>query len=634
MKDVGIIDTGLTISFFQVLRTIRRWFLPLFGVATVMSAIVYQILAPLPPLFTATTVLWFDERESSLLASDSAWASLSDPNTVSYVNEVAPIVKEAEIMGSLPIYQRVINELALEQQPAVLNSGKRLLRSTIKGRLASILPFSSPDDPDESAVQTGTPEATDDADNTGYLLELAKMLGAIITVQTNELTSVISVEVSSPNPMFAAAIANAVPQAYVDEHNERITFASRSVVKLLSQRVAQIRKRLEAETPEEISGSLALHQLTREAEVELFQSLLNRLNEVQQLQDIQSSPVQVLTPAVVPSEPAGASAFDYAVLTFIGLMLSGMAVIAGVELASNRIRFPKQIENMNLQILAAAPSLDARGWMPEWISRRLGKIAKPPAPDVALFNQAIRRLMTVTRPKRQDQSVSLLLTSASDGEGTSTIAYALALSASRSGLKTILIEADMRPGVEHEGGPRGLVSLLRGQCEIDDVLVESKEDTGVSLWILPASETVDYSAELLASQPMHNLMHELPTVFDVVIIDSAPVLYSADAEVLATLTDGVILVAGFGTRQKRLESAVELLDRDCDNLLGAFVNNAPPQFFSDLYGKADSGSGWLRRKPRTRSRSIHDAVSTQLAQTGNVTSIERHTQAKGRPGVS
>ncbi|WP_299287347.1 hypothetical protein [uncultured Tateyamaria sp.] len=631
MKDVGIIDTGLTISFFQVLRTIRRWFLPLFGAAAVMAAIVYQMLAPLPPLFTATTVLWFDERESSLLASDSAWASLSDPNTVSYVNEVAPIVKEAEIMGSLPIYQRVIDELELEQQPAVLNSGKRLLRSTVKDRLVSILPFMSSDDPAEVATPTDTTEATD---NTGYLLELAKMLGAIITVQTNELTSVISVEVSSPSPVFAAAIANAVPQAYVDEHNERITFASRSVVKLLSQRVAQIRERLEAETAEQISGSLALHQLTREAEVELFRSLLNRLNEVQQLQDIQSSPVQVLTPAVVPTEPAGASAFDYAVLTFIGLMLSGMAVIAGIELASNRIRFPKQIENMNLQILAAAPSLDTTGWMPEWLSKRLGKIAEPPAPDMALFNQAIRRLMTVTRPKRRDQSVSLLLTSASDGEGTSTIAYALALSASRSGLKTVLIEADMRPGVEHEGGPRGLVSLLRGHCEIDDVLVESQEDAGVSLWILPASETVDYSAELLASQSMENLMRELPTVFDVIIIDSAPVLHSADAEVLATLTDGVVLVAGFGTRQKRLESAIELLDRDCDNLLGAFVNNAPPQFFSDLYGKAESGAGWLRRKPRTRARGIHDAVSTQLAQTGNVTSIERHAQAKGRPGVS
>jgi protein-tyrosine kinase len=174
-------------------------------------------------------------------------------------------------------------------------------------------------------------------------------------------------------------------------------------------------------------------------------------------------------------------------------------------------------------------------------------------------------------PKR-----SFLVTSAERGEGKSTVASHLALTVARfRGKKSLLVDADLRRPKVHQifDVPKepGLFECLNG--EIDPM--EAVKDTPIeNLKIIPAGRRVKSPAHLFEGDIMTEIFEKIKFYYDIVIVDSAPVIPVSDPMLISSVLDGVILVmlAGKTPRNVSLRAKNILLDANA-NLLGVVVNN-------------------------------------------------------------
>ncbi len=174
-------------------------------------------------------------------------------------------------------------------------------------------------------------------------------------------------------------------------------------------------------------------------------------------------------------------------------------------------------------------------------------------------------------PKR-----SFLITSAERGEGKSTVASHLALTVARfRGKKSLLVDADLRRPKAHQifDVPRepGLFECLNG--EIDPL--EAVKDTPIeNLKIIPAGRRVKSPAHLFEGDIMTEIFEKIKFYYDIVIVDSAPVIPVSDPMLISSVLDGVILVMLAGRTPRNVSQRAKniLLDANA-NLLGVVVNN-------------------------------------------------------------
>jgi len=160
----------------------------------------------------------------------------------------------------------------------------------------------------------------------------------------------------------------------------------------------------------------------------------------------------------------------------------------------------------------------------------------------------------------------------------SQVAVNLAVVMAQAGQRVILVDADLRrPSLHHcfdapqEPGLTGYMLNQDGESAL--VLAE----TGVpNLQLLPSGAPPPNPADILGSQKMEQLLTQLKTRADVVVLDTPPVTVAVDASVLGTRTDGLLLVVQAGhTRRDRIAQAKELLERFHVRLLGAVFTDAP-----------------------------------------------------------
>ena len=174
-------------------------------------------------------------------------------------------------------------------------------------------------------------------------------------------------------------------------------------------------------------------------------------------------------------------------------------------------------------------------------------------------------------PKR-----SFLVTSANRGEGKSTVASHLALTVARfRGKKSLIVDADLRRPKLHDifDVPKepGLYECLNG--EIDPL--DAVKDTPIeNLKVIPAGRRVKSPAHLFEGDVMKEFFEKIKFYYDIVIVDSAPIIPVSDPMLISSVIDGVILVllAGRTPRNVSLRARNILLDANA-NLLGVVVNN-------------------------------------------------------------
>jgi capsular exopolysaccharide synthesis family protein len=176
------------------------------------------------------------------------------------------------------------------------------------------------------------------------------------------------------------------------------------------------------------------------------------------------------------------------------------------------------------------------------------------------------------------------VTSASPGEGKTSVTSNLAVSFAEINHRVLVIDADLRRPRLHEvfdvSNRWGLTSLLQRRDSVHNCPFESIacETTVPGLYVLPSGPAMPSVTNLLYSRRTTELFERVRREFDTVLIDTPPVIDVADARVLATLSDGVILVirSGSTTRDAAGESADRIL-HDGARLLGAVLNFWDPK---------------------------------------------------------
>ena len=178
---------------------------------------------------------------------------------------------------------------------------------------------------------------------------------------------------------------------------------------------------------------------------------------------------------------------------------------------------------------------------------------------------------------------TLVVTSPSPAEGKSFAAANLAIAQSQiAGSMTLLADFDFRRPIVHnlfnvDRSP-GITDYLLGKIPLHQAM---RKLAGTNLCIMPAGEAVINPLELLNLREVSQLIEDLPSVFNWVVLDSPPLLFAADANLLSTLSDGTMLVVRIGhTTIDSITRAVQSLCQD--NVVGIVVNGARR---GELYSK-------------------------------------------------
>ena len=291
--------------------------------------------------------------------------------------------------------------------------------------------------------------------------------------------------------------------------------------------------------------------------------------------------VTVIKQASLPSVPSSPRPkINLALGLLVGLAL-------GVGAAVLRETLDTTIKGKDdLQRLTGATPLGVIANDPDVQKHPLVVQIEPQAPRAEAFRQLRTNLQFV-----DVDSVlkTVVITSPSAEEGKSTTACNLAITFAQAGLRTILVEADLRrPRVaDYMGleGAVGLTSVLTGLATLDEALQPWGRN---AMWVLASGPLPPNPSEILGSHQMTELLKTLEDRADVIVLDSPPLLPVTDAAILARATDGAVLVVRHGsTRREHMSRAIEALASVDAKLLGTLLNRVPAKGpDSDNYGYA------------------------------------------------
>lgn len=192
------------------------------------------------------------------------------------------------------------------------------------------------------------------------------------------------------------------------------------------------------------------------------------------------------------------------------------------------------------------------------------------------ISEAYRTLLTNVQFSNIDSQIQVLMVaSAQVEEGKSTTASNLAVAYAQRGQRVLLIDGDLRKPtiaqIFNVSNRTGLSLVVSDQTNWQEAVQETSVE---HLFILPSGPIPPNPSELLSSQKMKQLMGELKEQFDVIIIDTPPVLAVSDSLILSSLSDGVLMVVLAGkTKRNQILKAKASLEYVNANLIGVVLNS-------------------------------------------------------------
>lgn len=300
-------------------------------------------------------------------------------------------------------------------------------------------------------------------------------------------------------------------------------------------------------------------------------SLIGAVDSLEKPKTGGTSPVSlsVITPAKSSASPTAPNTRMNIALGFVlGLVLGVGAAIVRSSL-DNRVR-----GELDLRSVTDLPLLGGVAFSADVPKSPLLTQTSPQSPRAESFRQMRTNLQFANVAGK---SRSVIVTSSLPGEGKSTTATNLAISLAQAGQKVCLVDADLRrPSVnQYLGLDRnvGLTTALLGEMTVGDLLHKWGDD---DLYVLTSGRIPPNPSELLGSQEMQQLIVALEGAFDVVVIDTPPVLPVTDATVLAQHVGGVILVVGaHRIKRNELERSLQALRLVEADVLGVILNRIP-----------------------------------------------------------
>lgn len=309
-----------------------------------------------------------------------------------------------------------------------------------------------------------------------------------------------------------------------------------------------------------------------------------------------------------------------------GVTLLVLAMTLGMiflrEMLDQSVRSPEDVKLLaNTELLGVLPDAAEDPSGERDVSR---VVEKNPT---GLLAEQYRQLRTAILAKMDRRGYkTLMLVGAQPGCGTTTTIQNLAASLALNGRKVVLVDANFRrPGQCHLAGidaDRGMVDVLRGGTTVDQVLRPMPD---MSLSILPAGNTENAPPELLEGAGIRNLLAELESKFDAVLIDTSPALLASESQLLAKHVDAIATIVRTDTDKRgMIDRMLRKLDGQRADLLGIILNGVRSsaggyfrknyrEFYSYRNGSAanGNGNGAGKRSRAAAAESLEQAASDQ-----------------------
>lgn len=547
-------DGGETVTLGDALNFLRRQFWLIVGVivAAALLAVFYILLTPSE--YVATAELLIEPGKQHALWQDSGVVDLTIDS--------AQVESQVEVLRSERIANDVINKLGLVNDPEFHGSG------------------------------------TDYERQRATLAKFENALGARRVGQSY----VIEVAFRSRDPEKAARIANAVTSAYLHDQQQSKEDVAQEASQWMENQVTELGVKLndaaaaaqQFRVSHGITGATGtndqpqlidkLTELEAKAQAyrKVYEGLLERFTENQQQASYPVSNARVITSASRPLSKTYPKSKLVLLLSLLVGAVVGVAVAAARTTLDGSVRTTKQIrQSLGLSVLGLLPSSwpdPASGPRPEdWI-----EVLDAP---VSPFSEAMRDAkISVQHACGARSGYCLGVVSLLPDEATSTVSANFAALFESSGVKTLLVDADLRDRrLTRRLTPDatlGIAEALRGRGA-DVILYERK----TKAHFLPAGpeRALPKAIDLLDSPALPTALTALKTEFDTILVDLPALRRAGDARAVAPSLDGCILVCTYGrTPLRALEDAIDLLRADNVVLFGVVMtevsDDIPPIF--------------------------------------------------------
>jgi len=318
-------------------------------------------------------------------------------------------------------------------------------------------------------------------------------------------------------------------------------------------------------------ASVGLEQLQSEADSvrTLYEGLLARYKETSSEAGIEQSDARLVSSAAIPTAPASPNVPINLALAFVAAMAAAAVAVAIAELLDTSFGTGEEIERrLGMAHLGSIPDLTSMGTTEQphiYITTR----------PLSAFAEAFRSLRTtLLQAGRARPPKTVAIASALPGEGKTIAAVCLAKSAAQAGDKVAVIDCDLRRrklstslGIKPTVG---LLEVLAGKADLDAALVY---DSSTGVGILPLTSEEVTPEDVFGSEAMRNLLDQLGARFDLVVLDTAPILALADTRTLIAQVDAIVMLTRWRrTPQKAVEHAIRLLRGAEDRLAGIMLS--------------------------------------------------------------
>ncbi len=309
----------------------------------------------------------------------------------------------------------------------------------------------------------------------------------------------------------------------------------------------------------------------RLAEENLYNTLVEKYQEAQLNEQAIPGNVLIMNTAFPSDEPSEPNRI---MIIFMGFII-GLGVAFGFVYIRNyfdkTIKTPEDIESQNVNVLAWIPRISREDRVGV-NSLELIVIQKPDSIPAEAFRTIRTRLQFA---HLNNGSSTILITSSAPGEGKTTISTNLAASFAAANKRCVLLDCDLRKPRLHtvfgDHDSDGFLDYLFGQTQYEKIIKKSEVR---NLDFITGGSIPPNPSEILGSPAMRSFLQKLKNDYEVIIIDSPPIMAVSDAEILSRFVDVCLLVVSANSSEiDWLKDSVNLLKHEHVNLAGVLLNN-------------------------------------------------------------
>ena len=449
-----------------------------------------------------------------------------------------------------------------------------------------------------NAIKSGSLEAAEASSQADSLAKLTETLD-----QARQRFALVKATYGTNHPEYRKAASElAEVEKQFDETRRSISDRVQTQYKESLNREQMLQAAVnetKAEWDRNNARSFEYQQLKQEADTDkaLYEELIKKIKEADINAGFQNNNIRiadVARPAVKPVFP------DMVLNLLLALLFSTLLAIGGaliLDSLDTTLRDTDEASRfLGTDVIAAMPI--------DRVGAQLPRAAPPVAPaalvpkngdngrrkghyrSVSGFDEAIRTLRnTILLSDFEGRLHSIVLTSATPGEGKTTLAAHLAIANASRDKKVLLVDGDLRrPSLHSKFGlnpQTGLANVLTGELSWEEVVIPIEGKSNLSL--LPAGLGSHRAADLIGSR-LSTLLDEFAKEYDLVILDSPPLLGFAECLQMAAAADGVLIVSLAGeTKRKAVAEVIGALRRLRANIVGVVLNRVNQNTSPDGY---------------------------------------------------